>query len=95
MLSHRTRARSSTGRAREFEVAPEDRLSSHAPLHFDLSVFDLFAAAYGGATVVLVPTCDLRTSPSSSRTFHRRAADLRLVLGAVHLTMLVLRGGAR
>jgi amino acid adenylation domain-containing protein len=36
-------------------VGPEDRLSSHAPLHFDLSTFDLFAAAHGGAPVVLVP----------------------------------------
>src|SRR5439155_15046068 len=38
-----------------FDVRPEDRLSNHAPLHFDLSVFDLFAAASGGAAVVLVP----------------------------------------
>ena len=34
---------------------PEDRFSSHAPLHFDLSVFDLYVAARGGATVALVP----------------------------------------
>ncbi|CAN5619394.1 D-alanine--poly(phosphoribitol) ligase [soil metagenome] len=39
----------------EFAVRCEDRLSSHAPLHFDLSTFDLFAAAAAGAAVVLVP----------------------------------------
>ncbi len=39
----------------EFEVTETDRLSSHAPLHFDLSVLDLFAAASAGAAVVLVP----------------------------------------
>lgn len=39
----------------EFAVSETDRLSSHAPLHFDLSVFDLFAAAKAGAAVVLVP----------------------------------------
>lgn len=39
----------------EFVVSATDRLSNHAPLHFDLSVFDLFAAARAGATVVLVP----------------------------------------
>ena len=39
----------------EFGVTEDDRLSSHAPLHFDLSVFDLFAAAKAGAAVVLVP----------------------------------------
>ncbi|MGH2704398.1 MAG: amino acid adenylation domain-containing protein [Actinomycetota bacterium] len=38
-----------------FGLTPGDRLSSHAPLHFDLSVFDLFAAAGAGAAVVLVP----------------------------------------
>jgi acyl-CoA synthetase (AMP-forming)/AMP-acid ligase II len=32
-----------------------DRLSSHAPLHFDLSVFDLYAAFRVGARVSLVP----------------------------------------
>ncbi len=36
-------------------LTPDDRLSSHAPFHFDLSTFDLFAAAVAGATVVLVP----------------------------------------
>ena len=38
-----------------FGVTGEDRLSSHAPFHFDLSVFDLYAAAAAAATVVLVP----------------------------------------
>lgn len=36
-------------------TGPGDRFSSHAPLHFDLSVFDLYVAAAGGASVVLVP----------------------------------------
>lgn len=38
-----------------FAVRTEDRLSSHAPLHFDLSVFDIYAALFAGACVVLVP----------------------------------------
>ena len=32
-----------------------DRVASHAPLHFDLSIFDFFSTAQSGATVVLVP----------------------------------------
>jgi amino acid adenylation domain-containing protein len=40
--------------AREFTLTSEDRLSSHAPLHFDLSIFDLFAGARAGAATVLV-----------------------------------------
>lgn len=40
---------------REFGLTADDRLSSHAPLHFDLSVFDVFAAAASAAALVLVP----------------------------------------
>ncbi len=36
-------------------LQPEDRVASHAPLHFDLSIFDFFSTAQSGATVVLVP----------------------------------------
>jgi amino acid adenylation domain-containing protein len=32
----------------------DDRFSSHAPLHFDLSIFDLFVACRNAATVVLI-----------------------------------------
>jgi amino acid adenylation domain-containing protein len=55
MLSHANGLGFVLWAADELGVAPEDRLSSHAPFHFDLSVFDLFAAAAGAATLVLVP----------------------------------------
>lgn len=32
-----------------------DRVASHAPLHFDLSIFDFFSTSQAGAAVVLVP----------------------------------------
>jgi amino acid adenylation domain-containing protein len=38
-----------------FGISHGDRLACHAPLHFDLSVFDIFVAAAAGATLVLVP----------------------------------------
>ncbi|MGH2791304.1 MAG: amino acid adenylation domain-containing protein [Actinomycetota bacterium] len=38
-----------------YVIEARDRLSSHAPFHFDLSIFDLYAASLAGATVVLVP----------------------------------------
>lgn len=41
--------------AETFDIGPDDRLSSHAPLHFDLSVFDVYVALRSGACVVLVP----------------------------------------
>lgn len=39
----------------EFGLSPADRVSSHAPFHFDLSILDLFATCAAGACVVLVP----------------------------------------
>ena len=38
-----------------WKVSATDRLCSQAPLHFDLSVFDLYVAAQAGAAVVLIP----------------------------------------
>ena len=54
-LSHRNALAFARWAATEFALRPQDRLVSHAPLHFDLSIFDLFAAAAAGASVVLVP----------------------------------------
>jgi amino acid adenylation domain-containing protein len=55
MLSHRNALAFVEWAGDEIGVTASDRLSSHAPLHFDLSVFDLFAAARTGASVTLVP----------------------------------------
>lgn len=38
-----------------FNVTAADRFGNHAPLHFDLSVFDIFVAVKCGATILLVP----------------------------------------
>ena len=40
---------------RYFEVRPGDRLSGHPPLHFDLSVYDIFGSFQAGAELHLVP----------------------------------------
>ncbi len=40
--------------ATTFELHDNDRVASHAPFHFDLSVFDLHATFRRGATLVLV-----------------------------------------
>ena len=38
-----------------FEISEADRFANHAPLHFDLSVFDIFVAIKRGASIVIVP----------------------------------------
>ncbi len=40
---------------RHFGMGPSDRVSCHPPLHFDLSVFDVFGAFASGAQLHLVP----------------------------------------
>jgi amino acid adenylation domain-containing protein len=55
MLSHENALAFVEWAAQEFALCPDDRVSSHAPLHFDLSIFDLFATGFAGASVSLVP----------------------------------------
>jgi len=55
MLTHRNALSFVCWGVREFALTQGDRLSNHAPLHFDLTIFDLFAAAAVGAAVVIVP----------------------------------------
>jgi len=38
-----------------FQIRMNDRFSNICPLHFDMSVFDLFVAFKAGATVVIIP----------------------------------------
>lgn len=38
-----------------FQIKMNDRFSNICPLHFDMSVFDLFVAFRAGATVVIIP----------------------------------------
>ena len=44
----------------EVGLRPGDRVASHAPFHFDLSVFDLWASLTRGATVCLLDTVTAR-----------------------------------
>lgn len=53
MLSHANALSFVSWCSREFEPTSEDRFSSHAPLHFDLSILDLFLPLTHGSTVVL------------------------------------------
>jgi amino acid adenylation domain-containing protein len=55
MISHRTILTFVNWCYDTFRVGPDDRVTSHAPLHFDLSTFDLYVTIKAGGTVVLVP----------------------------------------
>jgi amino acid adenylation domain-containing protein len=68
MLSHQNALTFVEWCAEEFDVRSEDRLSNHAPLHFDLSVFDVYNTLEAGATVYLI-TEDLALFPTSLSSF--------------------------
>ena len=68
MISHRNALTFINWCADTFQPRPEDRFSNHAPLHFDLSVFDVYNSIEAGATVYLL---DHETTlfPSSVATY--------------------------
>jgi amino acid adenylation domain-containing protein len=68
MLSHQNALTFVQWCAETFHVRPEDRLSNHAPLHFDLSVFDVYNAIEAGAAVHMVPE-DVALFPASLAKF--------------------------
>jgi len=55
---------------RHFGTGPEDRISCHPPLHFDLSTFDVFGSIAAGAQLHLLP-------PEASLLPHRLAEYIR------------------
>lgn len=54
MLSHRNATSFVDWCSRTFAPNAEDRFSSHAPFHFDLSILDLYVSIKHGATLVLI-----------------------------------------
>lgn len=55
MIAHRTIFTFINWCFERFQMTERDRVTSHAPFHFDLSTFDLFVTIKAGGTVVLVP----------------------------------------
>jgi len=55
MLSHENAVVFVEWGSERFGLREDDRFSSHAPFHFDLSIFDLYEPLRAGATLVLVP----------------------------------------
>jgi len=77
--------------ANEYKIEPSDRLTNHAPLHFDLSTFDFFAGAIAGATTVIVP----EEVPKFPASYAQLLADERITIFFTvpfALIQLLLRG---
>lgn len=76
----------------EYQVTHEDRLSSHAPFHFDLSTFDLYAAACAGAPVYLVPKAAAMLPVEVKKFIEANEISVWYSVPSI-LTMLVELGG--
>jgi len=75
----------------EFHVTEEDVLSNHAPYHFDLTIFDVFAAMKAGATLAIVPE-ELASFPwRLAEWIDRNAISVWYSVPSI-LTMMVRRG---
>ena len=74
------------------ELGPEDRLSSHAPLHFDLSVLDLYGAFASGARVCLIPE-GLAYAPAKLVEF-MRAQQISCWYSVPSVLMMMMDRGA-
>jgi amino acid adenylation domain-containing protein len=55
VITHRNAAAFTDWAVAEFPLTAQDRVAVHAPLHFDLPVYDLYAGLRGGAALHLVP----------------------------------------
>lgn len=71
---------------------PGDRVASHAPLHFDLSIFDFFSTAQAGAAVVLVP--EPVTKFPASWTQYIQDERITVVFTVPHTLVDMLERGA-
>ena len=92
MLSHRNALAFVDWVVQTYEVGATDRLSSHAPFHFDLSVLDLYAASSAGAAVVLVPATGAGLPREVTEFIRREEISIWYSVPSI-LVMMLLRGG--
>ena len=55
MISHRNALTFVDWAVHAMDLSATDRISSHAPFHFDLSIFDIYATIAAAATLCLIP----------------------------------------
>lgn len=89
MISHNASLSFVAWAGDKFGVTHTDRLSNHAGFHFDLSTFDLFAAARAGATVYPVSSRVAPFPAALAKQWHEQALT---VCYATPSTFILLMG---
>ncbi|MBC2607980.1 amino acid adenylation domain-containing protein [Pelagicoccus albus] len=91
MHTHRSGLAYARHSADLYQVVPEDILGNHAPIHFDISTFELLTGPFVGATTVLIPEEELMFPASLARLIERERLTFWYSV-PLALTQLVLRG---
>jgi amino acid adenylation domain-containing protein len=94
MISHRASLTFVEWAAASTALGEQDRVCSPAPLHFDLSVFDVFAACKAAACMVVVPEMTAIFPARLAQWLEREQISVWYSVPSV-LTMLVTRGNLR
>jgi amino acid adenylation domain-containing protein len=94
MISHQNALTFVEWCSAKFKVRPEDQLSNHAPLHFDLSVFDVYNSLEAGATVHLI-TEDIALFPATLASFIETRGITVWYSVPSALTLLLLHGNLK
>ena len=76
MLSHENAVSFVDWCSETFEPQSDDRFSSHAPFHFDLSILDIYVCMKHGATLVLISESLGKDAPRLAQTI----ADERITI---------------
>ncbi|NWG13811.1 MAG: amino acid adenylation domain-containing protein [Acidobacteria bacterium] len=90
--THRSGLSFAVWAAETYGLSCEDRISNHAPLHFDLSTFDFFAAAVAAAATVIVPEAISKLPASLSGWIERERISVWYSVPFA-LMQLLERGG--
>ena len=94
MISHRASLTFVDWAAARAGLTDQDRVCSPAPLHFDLSVFDVFATCRVGACMVVLPDMTSMFPPRLAEWMARERISVWYSVPSI-LTMLVTYGNVR
>jgi amino acid adenylation domain-containing protein len=76
MHTHRSGLSFAEWAADEYQLTPSDRVTNHAPLHFDLSTFDYFATAIAGGCTVIIPEALTKFPANLSQLIEREQISI-------------------
>jgi amino acid adenylation domain-containing protein len=89
--THRSALAFAEAAARTYGLRADDRVTNHAPLHFDLSTLDYFATAIAGGTTIIVSEAHTRLPASLAQLLEDERVSVIYAV-PLALTQLVLNG---